>query len=113
MPSLEVRLVATMADENATGGLDWQSSDTVEQRIKVTAVGDTKVGKTCMFMTFATAKFPDSSVPSLYENSTIKSQYALFPCIYNIVCVWTLRLGFFYISRSICNWNQTFMNLND
>ncbi|OWF45464.1 cdc42 homolog [Mizuhopecten yessoensis] len=45
-----------------------------ERKIKVTAVGDCGVGKTCLLMTYATNKFPDSDVPGLYECSqTVKA----------------------------------------
>lgn len=44
------------------------------QKIKVTAVGDSGVGKTCMLMTFANKEFPsDGRIPSLYESGTIKA----------------------------------------
>ncbi|KAJ8309107.1 hypothetical protein KUTeg_013981 [Tegillarca granosa] len=44
------------------------------KKIKVTAIGDSGVGKTCMLMTYATKTFPDSeSAPQLYENSTLKA----------------------------------------
>lgn len=52
------------------------ADDTVEEerKIKVTAVGDCGVGKTCLLMTYATNKFPDSDVPGLYECSqTVKA----------------------------------------
>jgi GTPase SAR1 family protein len=42
-------------------------------KIKVTAVGDSGVGKTCLLMTFANNEFPeDGRIPSLYESGTIK-----------------------------------------
>lgn len=44
------------------------------KKIKVTAIGDSGVGKTCMLMTYATKSFPDSeTAPQLYENSTLKA----------------------------------------
>lgn len=44
-------------------------------KIKVTAVGDCGVGKTCMFMTYVDNKFPDSDAPNLYKNNdTIKGK---------------------------------------
>ena len=47
--------------------------------IKVTAVGDSGVGKTCLLMTFANNKFPDDSIAgeSLFQNSqgTIRGKW--------------------------------------
>lgn len=46
-----------------------------QKKIKVTAIGDSGVGKTCMLMTYATKTFPDSeTAPQLYENSTLKGR---------------------------------------
>ena len=61
-------------------------ADTVEdvddnankRRLKVTVVGDSGVGKTCLLMAFANNKFPEEKVDrqSLFENSkgTIKGK---------------------------------------
>jgi GTPase SAR1 family protein len=48
------------------------------KKIKVTAVGDSGVGKTCLLMTYATNKFPEGDVPELYEHMTIKGLYYSF-----------------------------------
>lgn len=45
------------------------------KKIKVTAVGDSGVGKTCLLMTYATNKFPEGDVPELYEHMTIKGLF--------------------------------------
>lgn len=57
---------ATMAE----GSID--TTEAKPKKIKVTAVGDSGVGKTCLLMTYATNKFPDGDVPELYEHMTIK-----------------------------------------
>lgn len=45
-----------------------------DKPIKVTLVGDSGVGKTCILMTLLNNKFPDEEAPSLYENcSTLKA----------------------------------------
>lgn len=54
---------AVMAEEN----------NTQPKKIKVTAVGDSGVGKTCLLMTYATNKFPEGEVPELYEHMTIQA----------------------------------------
>lgn len=42
-----------------------------ERKVKVTIVGDSGVGKTCLLMAFANNKFPDEVIccQSLFENS--------------------------------------------
>lgn len=46
-------------------------SASTERKVKVTIVGDSGVGKTCLLMTFANNKFPDEDIccQSLFENS--------------------------------------------
>ncbi|KAK3092444.1 hypothetical protein FSP39_002917 [Pinctada imbricata] len=50
------------------------SGDDKPRKIKVTAVGDSGVGKTCMLMTYVNNQYPkEGRVPSLYENNTVKA----------------------------------------
>lgn len=57
-----------------------------ERKIKVTAVGDCGVGKTCLLMTYATNKFPDSEVPGLYECSqTVKGRRLVLLCVLSLI----------------------------
>lgn len=59
-----------MAEDPSAAG----DVDSSPKKIKVTAVGDSGVGKTCMLMTFANDEFPtDGRIPSLYEGGTIKA----------------------------------------
>lgn len=46
-------------------------SDGPKRKVKVTAVGDSGVGKTCLLMTFVNNKFPEDDIccQSLFENS--------------------------------------------
>jgi GTPase SAR1 family protein len=46
-------------------------SDGNERKVKVSVVGDSGVGKTCLLMAFANNKFPDEDIccQSLFENS--------------------------------------------
>lgn len=52
-----------------------------ERKVKVTVVGDSGVGKTCLLMTFANNKFPDEDIccQSLFENSkgTVRGVYCM------------------------------------
>lgn len=60
-----------MAEDPSAAG----DVDSSPKKIKVTAVGDSGVGKTCMLMTFANDEFPtDGRIPSLYEGGTIKGK---------------------------------------
>ena len=52
------------------------AEDGKPRKIKVTAVGDSGVGKTCMLMTYVNKKYPtDGRIPSLYENNTVKGKF--------------------------------------
>lgn len=50
-----------------------EESEPQPKKIKVTAVGDSGVGKTCLLMTYATKTFPEGDVPELYEHMTIRA----------------------------------------
>ncbi|KAL3872820.1 hypothetical protein ACJMK2_036019 [Sinanodonta woodiana] len=51
-----------------------KSSGPGNKPIKVTLVGDSGVGKTCILMTLLNNKFPEEEAPSYYENcSTLKA----------------------------------------
>ena len=52
----------------ATGSEDGPA---ISRSLKVTVVGDSGTGKTCMLMAFANNKFPDDDIccQSLFENS--------------------------------------------
>ena len=62
-------------EEGVVSGTD-DANNELKKRIKVTAVGDSGVGKTCLLMTFANNQFPEEKIcgQSLFENSkgTIK-----------------------------------------
>lgn len=72
-----------MAEDPSAAG----DVDAAPKKIKVTAVGDSGVGKTCMLMTFANDEFPlDGRIPSLYESGTLKGKQfgvggVIFTCI--------------------------------
>lgn len=64
-----------MTEEKA-GNRDSAASEdspgeAVNRRVKVTCVGDSNTGKTCLLMVFANNKFPDEDIccQSLFENS--------------------------------------------
>lgn len=57
--------------DSAGTGNGSEDGPTATRSLKVTAVGDSGTGKTCLLMTFANNKFPEEEIccQSLFENS--------------------------------------------
>lgn len=54
------------------GGLLRHSSKPSSPNLKITAVGDGMVGKTCMLITYQSKQFPEEYVPTVFDNWGVK-----------------------------------------
>jgi len=68
----EVYATLVKLRSHLTADEDEEGSDT---RIKLVAVGDGAVGKTSMLIAYAKGAFPDTYVPTVFENYTAQIEY--------------------------------------